>query len=205
MIPKTKFLSLQRIILVASCLSLLWGCSAIKSPIIHQYQLSAFNADQIRHTPSQATLLITPTEAVNGYQTEQMHYSTQAYTLANFSKNAWFSPPATMLYPLMIQSIQHSGYFLAVSSGAYTSKTQYRLDTQLLKLQQNFTKKPSVLELKVKAVVSRVSDNQILASRTFKQNINCPYDSPYGGVIAANQATERLTKEITQFVIRHVN
>ena len=183
--------------------SWLCACGAVKSPVTHQYQLSAFHADKMQRTATHTTLLITPTEAVNGYQTEEMHYSTTTYALNNFTKNAWFSPPATMIYPLIIQSVQHSGYFSAVSSGVYTSKTQYRLDTQLLKLQQNFLKKPSVLELEVKAVVTRVSDNQILASRTFKQQIACPYDSPYGGVIAANKATKRLTKDITQFVIHH--
>lgn len=196
-----KHLLQQRLLAVS--FSLLSACSAIKSPVAHQYQLTAFSAEKIHPAPTQETLLITPTEAVNGYQTEQMHYSTQTHALNNFTKNAWFSPPATMLYSLLIQSIQHSGYFSAVSSGAYISKTGYRLDTQLLKLQQNFIKKPSILEFKVKAVLTRVADNQILVSRVFKQNVPCPYDSPYGGVIAANQATERLTKDITRFIIRH--
>lgn len=193
----------QRLLLAAS-FTLLSACGAIKSPITHQYQLSTFSAEKSHHVRSPSTLLITPTEAVNGYQTEQMHYTTSHYALNNFTKNAWFSPPATMLYSLLIQSMQHSGYFSAVSSGAYISKTQYRLDTQLLKLQQNFIHKPSILELEVKAVVTRVADNQILASRTFKQHVLCPYDSPYGGVIAANQATERLTKAIAQFVIKGI-
>lgn len=192
----------NRLLSIVVCIMLTSGCGGIKSPITNQYQLTAFSTvKNAQHNPT-VSLLITPTEAVNGYQTEQMQYTNEAFTLHSFTKNAWISPPATMIYALMLQSLQQSGYFSAISSGAYISKTQYRLDTQLLKLQQNFIKKPSVLELEIKAVVTRVADNQILASRTFTQQIPCPYDAPYGGVIAANQATKYLTKAITRFVIQ---
>lgn len=191
-------------ILFTASFTLLSACSAIKTPVTHQYQLNAFSSEKIAHSPSRSTLLITPTEAVNGYQTEQMQYSTEPYSLNNFVKNSWFSPPATMFYPLLIQSIQHSGYFHAISSGAYNSRTDYRLDTQLLKIQQNFMTKPSVLEFKIKVVLSHVNDNQIIASKIFSQYIPCSKDSPYGGVIAANQATKKLTHDITHFLIHHV-
>jgi cholesterol transport system auxiliary component len=198
---QTRRVTIRYLILPVLCL--LSGC-AVKNPITRQYQLNAFSAERVTSTPSDTTLLITPTEAVNAYQTEQMQYSTQLYALSRFGKTAWISPPATMLYPLLVQSVQGSGYFYAVSAGAYMSKTTYRLDTQLLKLQQNFTKKPSVLEFKIKAVLTRVIDNQIIASRIFNENINCPQDTPYGGVLAANIATQKLTKRITNFVVAKV-
>ncbi len=194
----------MRTLLIAS-LSLLAACSAVKSPVEHQYQLTSFSSMRLAKAPNQSTLLVTPTEAVNGYQTEEMIYSTRQYALSNFTKNSWFSPPASMLYPLLIQSLQHSGYFYAVSSGAYISKTDYRLDSQLIEIKQNFIKKPSELDLKIKAVITRVADNQILSSHTFSQHVVCPHESPYGGVIAANQATQKLTRDIAHFVIRNVS
>lgn len=199
-------MNVRRIRLIAAGMSFffLTACGVIKNPIEHRFQLSAFSTDQLALSTSSATLLITPTDAVDGYQTEQMHYLIRPFALKNFTKNNWFSPPATMLYPLLIQSLQRSSYFKAVSSGVYTSKTTYRLDTQLIALQQNFIKKPSVLELKVKAIVTRVDDNQILASHLFRQSISCSEDTPYGGVMAANQATYELTKAITRFVISSI-
>jgi len=145
---------------------------------------------------------VTPTAAIDGYETDQIRYTTKPFTLSSFAKNNWASPPATMLYPLLIQSLQQSGYFSAVGSGSYFSKTTYRLDTQLIELRQNFIKKPSVLELKVKAVLTHVEDNQIVASRLFKLAVTCQKDTPYGGVLAANEATFKLTKAMTAFVIR---
>ncbi len=190
--------------MLTASLFLLSACSAIKNPIAHQYQLNAYSTEKLSYTPSSATLLITPTEATTGYQTEQMQYSKQTYALNSFAKNSWFSPPASMLYSLLIQSIQHSSYFYAVSSGAYISKTTYRLDTQLLNIRQNFLKKPSQFELKVKAVLTRIEDNQIIASKAFTQSIPCPQETPYGGVIAANIATVKLTKDITHFLVKQV-
>ena len=193
---------MKKIILFVS-LSLIAACSAVKTPMMNHYKLTAYSTKQVAHT-SNATLLITPSAAMDGYETDQMRYSTRPYTLNSYTKNNWFSPPAAMLYPLLIQSLQRSGYFYAVGSGAYFSKTTYRLDTQLIELQQNFIKKPSVLELKVKAVLTRVEDNQIIASKTFNQDIPCPQDTPYGGAIAANQATRGLTRDVATFVIKHV-
>lgn len=193
---------MKTIALIAS-LFLLTACSAIKSPIVNRYKLTSYSSSKVAHTSS-TTLLVTPTAALDGYETDQMRYSTQPFTLNSYAKNNWISPPANMLYSLLIQSLQCSHYFSAVGSGAYFSKTTYRLDTQLIELQQNFIKKPSVLELKVKAVLTQVENNQIVASKTFSQDITCPQDTPYGGVIAANQATFRLTKDISNFVMNRV-
>ena len=193
---------MKTIVLIAS-LFLLTACSAIKNPIVNHYKLTSYSSSKAAHT-SPTTLLVTPTAALEGYETDQMRYSTRPFTLSSYTKNNWLSPPAGMLYPLLIQSLQRSHYFSAVGSGTYFSKTTYRLDTQLIEIQQNFIKKPSVLELKVKAVLTRVEDNQIIASKTFNQDVTCPQNSPYGGVIAANQATFRLTKDLTNFVINSV-
>lgn len=189
--------------LMMTALNLLTSCS-VKPVVIDQFQLTAFSAQKIASTPSHETLLITSPEAVDGYQTNQMQYMITPFKLNSFTKNSWFSPPASMLYPLLIQSLQQSGYFYAVGSGSYVNKTDYRLDTQLLALQQNFITKPSILELKTKVILTRVSNNHIMGSRTFNLHIPCPQDSPYGGVVAANNATQILTKKITSFVISKI-
>jgi cholesterol transport system auxiliary component len=197
-------LSMNKFSNILPLLCLLSACSPIKNPIAHQYQLNAYSTKRLASSPFNYTILVTPTEAVTPYQTEQMQYSAKPYTIGRFAKSSWVSPPATMLYPLMIQSLQDSGYFYGVSAGSYMSKTTYRLDTQLLKLQQNFMRKPSVLEFNLKAVLSRTVDNQIIASKIFSQNIPCPQDSPYGGVLAANTATKKLTRRITDFVVTKI-
>lgn len=184
--------------------SALTACSPVKLPETNQYQLSSFSTKRLASHPSHATLLMTTPEAVAGYQTSEMLYIKKPYQLESFSKNAWVEPPASMLYPLLVQSIQRSGYFSAVSSSPYAQGSDYRLDTQLLHLEQNFLKKPSVLEFSVKVVLTRVTDNKIISSGIITESIPCPSDTPYGGVIAANKASLLITEAVTRFAVMSI-
>ncbi|CZI72929.1 TPA: membrane integrity-associated transporter subunit PqiC [Legionella pneumophila] len=182
----------------------LMSCSPVKVPVTNEYQLTAYSTKQLTRKPRPITIQVTVPEAVAGYQTEEMLYMKKPFKLEPFVKNAWTSPPADMLFPLLVQSLQSSGYFYAVTSSPYSEEADYRLDTQLLKLEQNFIKKPSVLELSAKIVLTHISDNQIIGSRIVSLQIPCSQDTPYGGVIAANQATFRFTATATDFVVSHI-
>lgn len=180
------------------------GCS-VKTPVTNEYQLSAYSAKQLVSNPRPVTLLVTAPEAVAGYQTEEMLYINKPFELEPFVKNAWTAPPADMLFPLLIQSLQRTGYFYAVTSSPYSEKADYRLDTQLLKLDQNFLKKPSIIELSVKVVLTNIDQNQVITSRIINLQIPCSTDTPYGGVQAANQASFKFTAKVADFVISHIN
>lgn len=183
---------------------LLTACSPIKTPLTNQFKLGAFSNRQLASHPTRQSILVTTPAAVAGYQTDQMVYMKKPFELSYFANNGWINPPAEMLFPLILQSLQRSGYFYAVVSSPYTDKTDYRLDTQLIELQQNFIKKPSIIELVVKVALTRVSDDQVIASKIISQHVPCPIESPYGGVLAANRATESFTAELTRFVLAHV-
>lgn len=182
----------------------LTGCSPVKTLASNDYQLKSFSTKRFTSKPRTVTLLVTAPEAVAGHQTEQMLYIKKPYQIEAFAKNEWVSPPAEMLYPLLVQSLQSSGYFYAVASGLYNVEADYRLDTQLLNLEQNFLKKPSVMDMTVKIVLTRVADNKVIASRIMSQHVSCPMDTPYGGVIAANKATLQLTAAVTNFAISNI-
>lgn len=180
------------------------GCSPVKIPLNNQYQLNAFSAKKMSSKPRAITLFVTPPEAVAGYQTQQMIYVNKPFQVGVFAKNAWANPPGDMLYPLMIQSLQKTHYFFAVTSGSYSDAANYRLDTQLLYLNQNFLTKPSTLELSIKVVLTRVSDQQVLGSQLFKASVPCQQDTPYGGVVAANKAVWQFTEKMSEFVVSHI-
>lgn len=191
------------ICLLCNYLSLI-SC-AITPAVNHQYQLSAYSDLQLNNKlVNPVSILVNAPEAVAGYQTEQMLYLQEPYKINAFAHNAWIDPPADMLFPLILQSLQHSGYFYAVASTPSAEQTNYRLDTQLLALQQNFLTKPSSITLSAKVVLTQLKDNRVVASRVITKQIPCSLDTPYGGVLAANQASQQFTAELTQFVVQHI-
>lgn len=180
------------------------GCSPVKTPVTNEYQLTAFSTRQWTSKPHHVSILVTAPEAVAGFQTEEMLYINKPYKLESFVKNAWTAPPADMLFPLLIQSLQRTGYFYAVTSSPYSEEANYRLDTQLLSLAQNFLKKPSVLEFSVKVVLTRTNDNKVIGSQIISQQVVCLSDTPYGGVMAANKASIEFTARVADFVISRI-
>lgn len=182
------------------CLS---ACSAIKLPVTQYYQLTQFSHHRYQQNQGQTTLFVSPPEALRGYDSIKMNYSTEAFEVKSFAHHAWLGAPALMIQPLLTQSLQSSGYFRAVASGIYSDKTDFRLDTQLLMLQQNFMTRPSRLFLVIKLVFNDVRKNQVIASKILQYRLPCPSDTPYGGVLAANEAVKRFTIDAVKFVAAH--
>ncbi|MBA2652428.1 MAG: membrane integrity-associated transporter subunit PqiC [Tatlockia sp.] len=190
------------VILVLVGFSLFFAaCSPVKTLVSNQYKLDSFSNRQLGHASAKQSILITQPEAAAGYQGSEMLYVKKPFELSSFANNAWVDQPANMLLPVIVQSLQASGYFFAVTSSANSEHTDYRLDTQLIELEQNFLKKPSQIDMVVKVVLTHVSDNRVVASRLFGVHISCPMDTPYGGVIAANRATNVLTARISEFAV----
>ncbi len=180
----------------------LTACMPIQLPVVNHYQLQSFDAKAIPSEPSmRRSLLITQPSAAEGYQTEQMLYVKKPYQLSVFSENAWVASPANMLLPLLTQTFQTSHAFSAVVSSPYANQVDYRLDSELIAMQQNFLTQPSQFELVVKVVLTQVKNNTILYSGILTERIQSPTDTPYGGVIAGNLATAKLTSQIKHAVI----
>ena len=193
-----------RLVITLSALILAGGCAPVKNLASNEYELTAFSAKRLAAKPRQVSILVTQPDSAAAIQTEQMIYMKKPYQVEPFAKNVWVSPPAEMLYPLIVQSLQASGYFSAVASSPYNQGAQYRLDTQLLDFKQDFIKRPSVFEFTAKVVLTRVKGNESLGSQVIHLDIKCPKDTPYGGVIAANEAARQFTARVTDFVTRRI-
>jgi cholesterol transport system auxiliary component len=197
-------MNLKTRLVLGGTLLLLMACSPVKLPVTSEYQLNAFSARQFVAAPKVLTLLVTPPEAAAGYQTEQMLYVKKPFQVEAFAKNAWTSPPGEMVHPLMVQSLQKTGFFTAVTTSSYATDAEYRLDTQLIRLEQNFLKRPSTLEFSAKVALTRVGTRRIVASKTIILSIPCPEQTPYGGVIAANRAVLQFTAAVSAFVVEAI-
>ena len=52
----------------------------------------------------------------------------------------------------------------------------------------------------MQGVVTHVEDQRVIASHTFIERVPCAHNTPYAGVMAANQAAKQLTAALSNFV-----
>ncbi len=169
-----------------------------------RYQLTAVSQKKFSAVPVQKTLLVSQTIPTQAYQSDQMLYVNEDYHLSYFIKNSWDVPPTDMLFPLLVKSLQNTGYFAAVLPAPTFAYTDWRIDTTLLQLEQNFTQKPSVVSIEINATLINDKNSRVIASKRFLEKVAAPMDTPYGGVLAANMACQKMMEDISAWAVANV-
>ncbi|HMA31520.1 MAG TPA: hypothetical protein VKT00_06885, partial [Casimicrobiaceae bacterium] len=76
-----------------------------------------------------------------------------------------------------------------------------RLDTEIVRLEQDFTVHPSRVEFTLRAQLVDVSERRVIATKVFDEVENAPQENADGGVVAANEALQRLLAQVADFCI----
>lgn len=148
---------------------------------------------------SAPTLLVSTPRAAAGYDSSHIVYQRQAHGIEYFAVNQWVDTPAQMLAPLMVRSIERSGAFRAVLHAPAGVAGELRLDTEIVRLQQEFGNPPSRVRLTMRAVLVDTATRRVVASREFEAVVAASSDDPYGGVVAANGAVQQVLTELARF------
>jgi len=196
-------------IIAIAILATLTACGSmlapIKTPEVKQYTLNTPSSKTLTSRSTNKSILIPRPIANPGYETDKMIYSTTRHQLRSFAENRWTAPPADMLQSLIVQSLMNSRYFHAVAPTPSTGDTDFRLDTRLLRLKQEFTQgQPSRIKMAIFAELVNTETNKIIATKRFAATVIAPENNPYSGVIAANQATRQLLTQLTSFTARSI-
>jgi cholesterol transport system auxiliary component len=193
----------------ALVISLLGGCSALPPPPPPDniYLLEANLASlPARSAPAarRDVLAVSIPRARAGFDTAQMVWVRQAHELEVYSRNRWADTPARMLAPLLAQALERSGAFHAVVQTPSPVSATLRLDTELIRLQQDFSVKPSRVQITLSAQLIDTGTRRVIASAEFDETENAESEDAYGGVRAANRALERLLAKLVAFSAGHV-
>jgi len=183
-------------------LLLLAGCAGLHPPPAQNTNLYLLEAQApVRHAAAKRKLVIEVgmPHALPGFDTPQMAYVQQPYKLDYYAVNRWADTPAHMLAPLLAQALEQSGAFRAVVRTPSTVPADLKLDTEVVRLQQDFRHKPSRVEFTLRAQLIDLHNNRVLATRVFDETENAPSENPYGGVIAANRALQRILESLSEF------
>lgn len=175
---------------IVGIIGMLTACSPVTLPPKQNYNLVAqLPAPQVKQR-SQIVLLVSRMTAQASVSSNKMAYtqSNYPYQVSYFAEHFWLNPPAKLIMPNIINSLSQSGLFKAVVVAPYGEQVDYRLDSDLQTLQQQFTGKQSQIILVIRTELTHVTTNQIVADRVFKETVTVNGNGPQAGVVAANQA-----------------
>ncbi len=183
------------------------GCSSLlpKPPInTAYYSLDSIQADSeavsaLNTEQNLPTLIINTPKAAAGFDTRHMMYTRSAYRLEYFARNEWLDTPSNMLQPLMVKAIEQTHAFKAVLPKLAAVKTDLRLESELIRLVQNFNTNPSQVLFSLRVTVIDSSTNQVIALRQFDETVSAESDDPIGGVRASNLAVTQALEKLRQF------
>lgn len=159
------------------------------------------DADVIKSGSTGKVLFVSDPVAVSGFDTTNMAYVQTSYQLNYFSQNRWVDTPSHMLQSLMVDALQNTNHFKAVVAPPFTGRAHYDLDTTIVKLQQNFVGQASSEQLVVRVQLLDNASKNVIAVKLFSITEPAPFNTPYGGVIAANSAVKQYLQQLARFVV----
>lgn len=202
---KTHSFALWR--LVPACLLLplfLTGCfGPPRAEEVKTYLLDAnFPPAAVRRG---VVLLVAPPRASPGYDTAAMVYGRGPQELNHFARHRWADAPARMLAPLIVQALEGSGGFAAVVTPPTAARAGLRLDTEVMRLRQDFSRLPSRVEFVLRAQLTDLASGGVVASRTFSATVESERDTPEAGALAANRAVKTVLDELAAWAAQSIS
>jgi cholesterol transport system auxiliary component len=182
----------------------LGACSALWPAASPQPAYFALQLPAVAGLPAQpalvsaaATVLVVQVPRVApGFDSARIIYTRQPHRLEYFAHHEWVDAPARMLAPLMVTALESSAGFSAVVLAPSAATGGLQLDTQLLRLQQEFGASPSRVRLTLRAQLFHTGSRQVLATRDFEQLASSASEDAPGGVAAAQVAVQAVLSEM---------
>ena len=192
---------MRRALTMMAAVTLATGCTALqpRADDVTLYLLAAEPAHTARLPQHGVVIEVALPRAWPGTDTSQIAYVRKPYELDYFATSRWADTPARMLGPLLARALEQTGSFSAVIQTSTAVHADFRLDTEIVRLRQDFGVQPSRIELALRAQLSDIRGTRIVASRMFEEIESAPSEDAPGGVAAANTALGRALEQIAAF------
>jgi len=180
------------------------GCTALPSPKIEEpvlHVLDARPAITRAQAARELVLEVGVPRAAPGFDTAALLYVQKPFVLDAFATHRWVDAPARMIWPPLTHALEQTGYFRAVVPAPAGVPTDLRLDTELVRLQQNFMTRPSRVELSLRFRLLDLRGRRVVAARVVDVDVAAASDDPDGGVVAANTALASALAQAAAFVV----
>ncbi|MFZ3252996.1 MAG: ABC-type transport auxiliary lipoprotein family protein [Syntrophales bacterium] len=194
----------RRIFLTLVSATLLVGCTGLQAPRVDSpnlYVLDARSTLKVAPVKRDLVLAVSMPRARPGFDTPRMAYLRQPHELDYFVTSRWVDTPSRMLGPLLAQALEQTGSFRAIVQTPGVIPADIRLDTELIRMQQEFRTQPSRVQLTLRAQLIDVVGKRVIAVMLFDESENATSDDAYGGVIAANRVVQRVLDQLADFCV----
>jgi cholesterol transport system auxiliary component len=145
------------------------------------------------------TLIVSDPRAAAGFDSARMVYVKSGDRREYFARSEWVDTPARMLAPAIVSAVGASGAFRAVVPAPSSAAGDLRLDTQIIRLQQNFGSTPSNVRFTLRVYLVAEGSRQVLAWQEFDASEAAPSEDAAGGVTAAGRAFNRVLAGLSTF------
>jgi cholesterol transport system auxiliary component len=145
-------------------------------------------------------LLLDQPQAAAGYDSTRMVYQRQPQTLESYTQSAWVDTPARMLAPLLLHALQNDTGLRAVLLAPSPARADLRLQTSVLRLEQDFLQQPSRVHFALQATLSDQRTRSVLGWKRFDVSVNAGSNDAAGGAAAANVAVQAALQQLALFV-----
>jgi cholesterol transport system auxiliary component len=145
------------------------------------------------------TLIVSPPHAAAGFDSQRIMYLRQPNQLEYFAHSEWIDTPARMLAPRIVTAVASSGAFRAVVQTPSPAAGEMRLDTEILRLQQEFLSAPSRVRFTLRAYLVESATRRVIASRDFDAAVAAASEDPHAGVVAADRAVQTVLENLSAF------
>jgi cholesterol transport system auxiliary component len=181
------------------------GCSTLLAPPPAGPLLYTLDAPlpQAAARPAAAasapTLSVNPPRAMAGFDSRYIVYQRSPQQLERFARSEWVDTPARMLAPLLVSTLDRSGAFHAVVLTPSAASGDLRLDTEIVRLQQDFGGAGSQLRFTLRATLVDSASRRVLQAREFDVAEPAASADTAGGVQAAQRAVQAVLQQVTAF------
>jgi len=202
---------LHRLGVAGLLLALVGACGILDATKEEQpafYSLSVVRPGTPSSTPSPApgstatpTLIVNPPHAAAGFDSHHIIYVREPHQLEYFAHSEWVDTPARMIAPSIVAALENTGAFQAVVLTPSAAAGDLRLDVEIIRLQHEFGSSPSQVRFTLRAYLVDNETRRVLAWREFDETMAAAQASPYGGVMAANGAVQKIMERLASFCV----
>ncbi len=181
------------------------GCAGLLpkppiAPMVYTLDDPSANAASLAfRTPDPTTpltLAVHVPRAASGYDSARIVYTRQAPRLDAYANSVWVDTPAQMLTPMLVAAMESTGAFAAVVAVPSAARADIELDTQILRLQQDFGHSPSRARVTLRATLVDSRTRQVIASQEFDAAVDSASEDARGGVVAAHRAVHQVLAQL---------